>query len=95
MGGDEPRRPHQEAIALIQLDWDGNEVWRYDGLEQVVTEESKNDIFHEKRIRGTDKSMLEEYDGPVFHISGILYSMHFKNESILSCNSVCFKTETA
>ena len=43
MGGDEPRRPHQEAIALIQLDWDGNEVWRYDRLEQVVTEESEND----------------------------------------------------
>ena len=43
MGGDEPRRPHQEAIALIQLDWDGNEVWRYDRLEQVVTEESEKD----------------------------------------------------
>ena len=43
MGGDEPRRPHQEAIALIQLDWDGNEVWRYDRLEQVVTEDSETD----------------------------------------------------
>ena len=43
MGGDIPRRPHQEAIALLQLDWDGNEVWRYDRMEQVVTEETEND----------------------------------------------------
>ena len=43
MGGDTPRRPHQEAIALIQLDWEGNEVWRFDQLEQVLTEETEND----------------------------------------------------
>lgn len=43
MGGDTPRRPHQEAIALIQLDWDGNEVWRYDQMEQVVTQGEENE----------------------------------------------------
>jgi hypothetical protein len=29
--------PHQESIALEQLDWDGNVVWRFDRLEQVET----------------------------------------------------------
>ena len=43
MGGDTPRRPHQEAIALVQLDWEGNEVWRYDQMEQVLTEETENE----------------------------------------------------
>ena len=43
MGGDIRRQPHQEAIVLLQLDWDGNEVWRYDRMEQVVTEETEND----------------------------------------------------
>ncbi|NNE38168.1 MAG: thioredoxin [Gammaproteobacteria bacterium] len=27
--------PHQDLIALVQWDWDGNEVWRFDRLEQV------------------------------------------------------------
>jgi hypothetical protein len=35
MGGDRNRPPHQEARALIQLDWDGKEVWRFDRTEQV------------------------------------------------------------
>jgi|Marorgknorr_s2lv_3_1036020.scaffolds.fasta_scaffold00055_44 hypothetical protein len=43
MGGDTTRRPYQEAIVLLQLDWDGNEVWRYDQMEQVVTEETENE----------------------------------------------------
>ena len=43
MGGDVPRLPYQEAIALLQLDWDGNEVWRYDQLEQVKTQETENE----------------------------------------------------
>ncbi len=38
MGGDVLRRPHQEAIALKQLDWEGEEVWQYSQMEQVVTE---------------------------------------------------------
>ena len=42
MGGDTTRRPYQEAIVLLQLNWDGNEVWRYDQMEQVVTEETEN-----------------------------------------------------
>ena len=41
MGGDTPRSPHQEAFALVQLDWDGNEVWRFDRAEQVQTEEGE------------------------------------------------------
>ena len=27
--------PHQEAPALVQLDWDGKEVWRFDRAEQI------------------------------------------------------------
>jgi len=38
VGGDVLRKPHQEAVALVQLDWHGNEVWRFDRNEQVVTE---------------------------------------------------------
>ncbi len=36
MGGDRWRAPHQEAVALVQLDWEGKEVWRFDRLEEVV-----------------------------------------------------------
>ena len=41
VGGDLPRPPHQESIALVQLDWDGNEVWRFDRADQVQTEEGE------------------------------------------------------
>lgn len=41
MGGDVPRKPHQESIALLELDWDGKEVWRFDHNEQVQTEDGK------------------------------------------------------
>ena len=27
--------PHQEAPALVQLDWDGKRVWRFDRAEQI------------------------------------------------------------
>jgi Arylsulfotransferase (ASST) len=29
--------PHQESIALEQIDWDGNVVWRFDHVERVET----------------------------------------------------------
>jgi len=35
MGGVQSRLPHQENVALVEYDWDGNEVWRFDHLEQV------------------------------------------------------------
>jgi hypothetical protein len=38
MGGTTQRVPHQEAVALRQLDFDGNEVWRFDRTEQVTLE---------------------------------------------------------
>ena len=38
MGGDMPREPHQEAIAVVQYDWDGREVWRFDRTDEVTTE---------------------------------------------------------
>lgn len=41
MGGVGRRTPHQEFIALVQLDWDGNEVWRFDRTEQVQTEDGE------------------------------------------------------
>jgi hypothetical protein len=31
--------PHQDLIALIQWDWDDNEVWRFDRLQQVETKD--------------------------------------------------------
>jgi hypothetical protein len=43
MGGDVRRSPHQEAIVLKQLDWSGNEVWRYGRMEQVRTQETENE----------------------------------------------------
>ena len=39
MGGTVRRRPHQEAIALVQVDWDGNVVWAFDKTERVETED--------------------------------------------------------
>ena len=41
MGGVTTRRPHQENVALVQLDWDGNEVWRFDRNEQVEMPDGK------------------------------------------------------
>ena len=41
MGGTIPRRPHQEAIALAQLDWDGNVVWEFQNFEEVETEDGE------------------------------------------------------
>jgi outer membrane protein assembly factor BamB len=41
MGGDRPREPHQESIALVELDWNGKEVWRFDHTEQVQTKDGK------------------------------------------------------
>ncbi len=38
MAGTARRNPHAESLALVQLDWDGNEVWRFDKTEQVQTE---------------------------------------------------------
>jgi hypothetical protein len=35
------RTPYQESIALMQLDWEGNEVWRFDGTEEVRLEDGE------------------------------------------------------
>jgi hypothetical protein len=35
------RTPYQESIALIQMDWEGNEVWRFDGTEEVKLEDGE------------------------------------------------------
>jgi len=35
MGGMKTRQPHQENNVLAQFDWDGNEIWRFERLEQV------------------------------------------------------------
>ncbi|MBT3529756.1 MAG: thioredoxin [Gammaproteobacteria bacterium] len=37
------RDPYQESVILKQFDWQGNEVWSFDRLEQVVTEEIENE----------------------------------------------------
>jgi hypothetical protein len=41
VGGNVPREPHQESIAMIQIDWEGREVWRFDRTEEVKTEDEK------------------------------------------------------
>ena len=41
MGGDKLRRPHQEAVRLVQLDWDGRVIWAFDRTEQVETEDGE------------------------------------------------------
>jgi hypothetical protein len=42
MGGDVTRLPHQEAIVMKQLGWEGNEVWCFDKMEEVVTQVVEN-----------------------------------------------------
>ena len=37
IAGTDGGAPHQEAPALVELDWDGKEVWRFDRSEQVKT----------------------------------------------------------
>ena len=41
MGGSVLRAPHQESVALVQIDWDGTEVWRFDRTEQVQLEDGR------------------------------------------------------
>ena len=41
MGSDTRRPAHLEVMALVQLDWEGNEVWRFDRTEQVQTEDGE------------------------------------------------------
>ena len=41
MGSTGSLAPHQSLIALVQWDWDGNEVWRFDRNEQVETREGE------------------------------------------------------
>lgn len=35
MGATAARPPHQETIAVVEVDWTGREVWRFDRVEQV------------------------------------------------------------
>ena len=42
MGGDVERTPYQESVALIEYDWDGNEVWRFDRMD-IVAGPTSND----------------------------------------------------
>jgi hypothetical protein len=39
MGPQAMRAPYQESLALLQLDWEGNEVWRFDHLQEVLYKE--------------------------------------------------------
>lgn len=41
LAGGPVRRPHQESNALIQLDFDGNEVWRFERNERIETEDGE------------------------------------------------------
>ena len=35
VGGTVPRRPHQEAIAVVQMDWNGTLVWKFERTDLV------------------------------------------------------------
>lgn len=41
IGGVDSRRPHQETSALVEIDWDGNEVWRFDKTEKVKNKDGE------------------------------------------------------
>ena len=43
MGGTNRRRPHQEAPELIQVNWDGEIVWKFDCTELVLEEEEEEE----------------------------------------------------
>ena len=36
MGGNVSRRPYQESVALVEFDWEGEEVWRFDRIDMVA-----------------------------------------------------------
>ena len=36
--------PHQESLELIQRDFDGNVLWRFDHNEQIKTRDGKHDL---------------------------------------------------
>ncbi len=36
MGGSEFRSPYQESIALVEYDWAGDEVWRFDRIDMLA-----------------------------------------------------------
>jgi hypothetical protein len=42
MGGNVSRTPYQESVALIEYDWDGDEVWRFDRLDMVAAPTSND-----------------------------------------------------
>ena len=48
MGAHAHRGPFQEGLALLQLDWDGNEVWRFDHLEEVLYKEESDEADEEE-----------------------------------------------
>ena len=43
MGGSEYRAPYQESIALIEYNWEGEEVWRFDRLDMLATPTSDDE----------------------------------------------------
>jgi len=43
MGGNELRNPYQESVALIEYDWDGDEVWRFDRIDMVAAPTSSDE----------------------------------------------------
>ncbi len=43
MGGSEFRAPYQESIALIEYNWEGEEVWRFDRLDMLAAATSDDE----------------------------------------------------
>ena len=43
MGGSEYRAPYQESIALIEYNWEGEEVWRFDRLDMLAAPTSDDE----------------------------------------------------
>lgn len=47
LGADKNRRPHQETLALTQLDWDNEVVWKFDHLDLVRMGNTEDDDGNE------------------------------------------------
>ena len=58
MGGTNRRWPHQEAPELIQVNWDGQVVWKFDRTELVLEEEEEDNDDGEDDEDGEERRWM-------------------------------------
>ncbi len=54
MGGNVSRRPYQESVALVEFNWEGEEVWRFDRIDMVAAPT----VDEDEEIDGDSASMV-------------------------------------